>query len=546
MSKTASRSAPDPDAPAGGGIDTSSGIPLQPVYRPADLEGRGWSYELQLADPGQFPFTRGPHSTMYRGKPWTMRMFSGFGSPEDTNRRFKFLLAQGQTGLSTAFDMPTLMGYDPDHPRARGEVGREGVNVCSLDDMDRLFDGIPLDRVSTSMTINAPAVILLSLYEALAEARGIPSEKLAGTIQNDMFKEFIAQKEWICGLRPHLRIVRDMLVHCTRRMPLWNTISISGYHIREAGATAVQELAFTIADGIGYVELGVEAGLDVDAFAPRLSFFWDLHSDFFEEVAKLRAARRLWARLMRERFKAKNPRSWLLRAHAQTAGVSLVAQQPLNNVVRTTLQALSGVLGGVQSLHTNSYDETYALPTEEAATLALRTQQIIAEESGVPAVVDPLGGSYFLEALTDQMEAEAAAYLARIDDMGGITRAVEQGFPQREIANAAYTHQREIDRHERTVVGVNKYVTSEPDRIPTLKIDHTAEESQIARVAELRARRNGAEAQAALDGVRRACERPEENVMDSVLAAVKKSATLGEICQVFREVFGEHRDPAYV
>jgi methylmalonyl-CoA mutase N-terminal domain/subunit len=546
MSKTASRSAPHPDAPAGGGIDTSSGIPLQPVYRPADLEGRGWSYELQLADPGQFPFTRGPHATMYRGKPWTMRMFSGFGSPEDTNRRFKFLLQQGQTGLSTAFDMPTLMGYDPDHPRARGEVGREGVNVCSLDDMDRLFDGIPLDRVSTSMTINAPAVILLSLYEALAEARGIAPDKLSGTIQNDMFKEFIAQKEWICGLRPHLRIVRDMLVHCTRRMPLWNTISISGYHIREAGATAVQELAFTIADGIGYVELGVEAGLDVDAFAPRLSFFWDLHSDFFEEVAKLRAARRLWARIMRERFKARNPRSWLLRAHAQTAGVSLVAQQPLNNVVRTTLQALSGVLGGVQSLHTNSYDETYALPTEEAATLALRTQQIIAEESGIPAVADPLGGSYFLEALTDQMEAEAAAYLARIDELGGITRAVEQGFPQREIANAAYAHQREIDRGQRTVVGVNKYVTSEPDRIPTLKIDHGPEEGQIARVAELRARRDAGAAGAALDGVRRSCERPDENVMDAVLAAVKKSVTLGEICQVFREVFGEHQDPAYV
>jgi methylmalonyl-CoA mutase N-terminal domain/subunit len=545
MSKTASRSAPHPDARAGV-VDTSSGIPLQPVYRPADLEGRGWSYELQLADPGQFPYTRGPHATMYRGKPWTMRMFSGFGSPEDTNRRFKFLLAQGQTGLSTAFDMPTLMGYDPDHPRARGEVGREGVNVCSLDDMDRLFDGIPLDRVSTSMTINAPAVVLLSLYEALAEARGIAPDKLAGTIQNDMFKEFIAQKEWICGLRPHLRIVRDMLVHCTKRMPQWNAISISGYHIREAGATAVQELAFTIADGIGYVELGVQAGLDVDAFAPRLSFFWDLHSDFFEEVAKLRAARRLWARIMRERFGAKNPRSWLLRAHAQTAGVSLVAQQPLNNVVRTTLQALSGVLGGVQSLHTNSYDETYALPTEDAATLALRTQQIIAEESGVPAVADPLGGSYFLETLTDQMEAEAAAYLARIEEMGGITRAVEQGFPQREIANAAYAHQRQIDRGERTVVGVNKYVTSEPDRIPTLKIDHGPEENQIARVVELRTRRDGAATRTALDGVRRACERPDENVMDAVLAAVKKSATLGEICQVFRDVFGEHTDPAYV
>src|SRR4051812_5982268 len=497
--------------PSGPDPETSSGVPLRPVYRPKDLGG-DWSYEARLGDPGEYPFTRGPHATMYRGKRWTMRMFSGFGSPEDTNRRFKFLLGQGQTGLSTAFDMPTLMGYDPDHPRSRGEVGREGVSVCSLDDMDRLFDGIPLAEVTTSMTINASAVVLLAFYEGLAEQRGIAPERLGGTIQNDMFKEFIAQKEWICGLRPHLRIIRDMLVHCTRRMPLWNTISISGYHIREAGATAVQELAFTIADGIGYVELGVAAGLDVDAFASRLSFFWDLHSDFFEEVAKLRAARRLWARIMRERFGAKNPRSWLLRAHAQTAGVSLVAQQPLNNVVRTALQALAGVLGGVQSLHTNGYDETYALPTEEAATLALRTQQIIAEESGVPEVADPLGGSYFLESLTDEMEAEAQRYLDKIDGMGGMARAIEIGFPQREIANAAYRHQRQIDAGERTVVGVNKYVTSEPERIPTLKIDHAPEEGQIARVAALRSRRDAAAASTAIDGVRRACERPDANV----------------------------------
>jgi methylmalonyl-CoA mutase, N-terminal domain len=526
--------------------ETSSGIPLQPIYRPADLEADGWSYQTHLADPGQFPFTRGPHESMYRGRRWTMRMFSGFGSPEDTNQRFKFLLGEGQTGLSTAFDMPTLMGYDPDHPRARGEVGREGVNVCSLDDMDRLFDGIPLAAVSTSMTINASAVVVLALYEALAEARGISPAQLNGTIQNDMFKEFIAQKEWICGLRPHLRIIRDMLVHCTQRMPLWNTISVSGYHIREAGATAVQELAFTIADGIGYVELGRQAGLDVDAFAPRLSFFWDLHNDFFEEVAKLRAARRMWARLMRERFGAKNPRSWLLRAHAQTAGVSLVAQQPLNNVVRTALQALAGVLGGVQSLHTNSYDETYALPTEEAATVALRTQQIIAEETGIPQVTDPLGGSYFLERLTDQMEAEAGNYLTKIDQLGGMARAIELGFPQREIANAAYQHQRQIDDGERVVVGVNKYVSGKPERIPTLKIDHAPEEGQISRLAALRARRDGAAATKALDGVRRACESEDANVMDAVLAAVKQSVTLGEICQVFRQVFGEHRDPGYV
>jgi methylmalonyl-CoA mutase N-terminal domain/subunit len=525
--------------------ETSSGIPLRPVYRPEDL-GSGWRHDSQLADPGQYPFTRGPHETMYRGKRWTMRMFSGFGSPEDTNQRFKFLLGQGQTGLSTAFDMPTLMGYDPDHPRSRGEVGREGVSVCSFDDMDRLFDGIPLTSVSTSMTVNASAVVILALYEALAEARGISPAQLNGTIQNDMFKEFIAQKEWICGLRPHLRIIRDMLVHCTRHMPLWNTISVSGYHIREAGATAVQELAFTIADGIGYVELGRQAGLDVDAFAPRLSFFWDLHNDFFEEIAKLRAARRMWARLMRERFGARNPRSWLLRAHAQTAGVSLVAQQPLNNVVRTALQALAGVLGGVQSLHTNSYDETYALPTEEAATLALRTQQIIAEETGIPAVADPVGGSYFLESLTDQMEAEANRYLAKIDELGGMTRAVEIGFPQREIANAAYQHQRQVDDGERAIVGVNKYVGGKPEQIPTLKIDHAPEEGQISRVTAVRARRDGTAATKALDGVRRACESEEANVMDAVLAAVKQRVTLGEICQVFRQVFGEHRDPGYV
>ncbi len=526
--------------------ETMSGLPLEPVYRPDDQERGGFRYDEHLGDPGQFPFTRGPHATMYRGKPWTMRMFSGFGTPEDTNRRFKFLLGHGQTGLSTAFDMPTLMGYDPDHARALGEVGREGVNVCSLDDMDRLFDGIPLDRVSTSMTINAPAVVALALYEALAEKRGIAPGKLTGTIQNDMYKEFIAQKEWICGLRPHLRIIRDMLVHCTKRMPLWNTISISGYHIREAGATAVQELAFTLADGIGYVQLGLDAGLDVDAFAPRLSFFWDVHNDFFEEVAKLRAARRIWARLMRERFQAKNPRSWLLRAHAQTAGVSLVAQQPLNNVVRTTLQALAAVLGGVQSLHTNGYDETFALPTEEAATLALRTQQIIAEESGVPSVADPLGGSYFLETMTDRMEAEAQKYLDRIDAMGGITSAVEQGFPQREIANAAYAHQRQVDAGERTVVGVNKYETGDPGAVPILKIDHAPERDQVVRVTELRKRRDGVSAKQGIENVRRACERPDANVMDAVLEAVKRDVTLGEICQVFREVFGEHRDPAYV
>jgi methylmalonyl-CoA mutase N-terminal domain/subunit len=412
--------------------------------------------------------------------------------------------------------------------------------------MERLFADIPLGEVTTSMTINAPAVALLAFYVVAAERRGIPPERLAGTIQNDMLKEFIAQKEWISGVRPHLRIMRDMLVHCTRRMPRWNTISVSGYHIREAGATAVQELGFTLADGIGYLELGREAGLDVDDFAPRLSFFWDIHNDFFEEIAKLRAARRMWARLVRERFGAKNPRSWLLRAHAQTAGVSLVAQQPLNNVVRTAYQAMAAVLGGTQSLHTNSYDETYALPTEESATLALRTQQILAEETGVASVADPLGGSYFVEALTDRIEAEANAILRTIDEMGGIVRAVEAGWPQREIARSAYRAQRQIDSGERSVVGVNRHTGARPAAaIPTLKIDDAPERSQRAAVAELRARRDGAAARAALEGVRTAAE-GNGNLMDAVLEAARHDATLGEICRIFRDVFGEYRDPAEV
>jgi methylmalonyl-CoA mutase N-terminal domain/subunit len=530
---------------------TQSGLPLAAVYRPGDL-GAGWSYDERLGDPGRFPFTRGPHETMYRGKPWTMRMFSGFGTPEDTNRRFRFLLAHGQTGLSTAFDMPTLMGYDPDDPLARGEVGREGVSVASVADMERLFADIPLAEVTTSMTINAPAVVLLAFYVVAAERRGIDAEVLGGTIQNDMLKEFIAQKEWICGVRPSLRIVRDMLVHCTARMPRWNTISVSGYHIREAGATAVQELAFTLADGIGYVELGREAGLDVDQFGPRLSFFWDIHNDFFEEVAKLRAARRMWARIMRDRFGAKNPRSWILRAHAQTAGVSLVAQQPLNNVVRTTLQALAAVLGGTQSLHTNSFDETFALPTEEAATLALRTQQIVAEETGIPAVADPLGGSYYVEHLTDRMETEATHIIRTIDEMGGIVRAVEAGWPQREIAASAYRYQREVDSGARKVVGLNRHVQNDKDgadgaaAIPTLKIDDGPERGQVAEVQRLRAGRDAARASEGLAIVRRACADEGANVMDAVLEAARRDVTLGEICRVFREVFGEYRDPAEV
>ncbi len=525
---------------------TMSGIPLQGSYGPDDLSDRGWTYEEQLGDPGQYPYTRGPHATMYRGRLWTMRMFAGFGTPEDTNKRFKFLLEQGQTGLSTAFDMPTLMGYDPDHEHSLGEVGREGVSVASIEDMERLFGDIPLDQVSTSMTINAPAPILLALYIAVAERQGVSPDKLRGTLQNDMLKEFIAQKEWISPLRAHMRITRDMLVYCTEKMPQWNTISISGYHIREAGATAVQELAFTLADGIGYVQAGVDAGLDVDAFAPRLSFFFDVHNDFYEEIAKFRAARRIWARTMKERFGAKNPKSWLLRTHAQTAGVSLMAPQPLNNVVRTTMQALAAVMGGTQSLHTNSYDETYALPTEDAATLALRTQQIIAEETGVSAVADPWAGSYFMETLTDQTEIEAMKYIDKIDKMGGIVKAVEEGYPQREISRSAYDFQREVDNKERNIVGVNKYITEETTKIPTLKIDHTPEEGQVKRIKELRKNRDAKLAAQRIEEVRAACKDEAINLMPVLIAAVKDHVTLGEVCDVFRDVFGVHTDPAYL
>ena len=528
-------------------VRTISGIPLKPSYGPDDLTSRGWTYEKQLGDPGVYPFTRGPHATMYRGRPWTMRMFAGFGTPEDTNKRFKFLLENGQTGLSTAFDMPTLMGYDPDHTRSLGEVGREGVSVASLDDMMRLFGDIPLDKVSTSMTINAPAAVLLALYVAVAEKQGVTPDKLRGTLQNDMLKEFIAQKEWISPIRGHMRIIRDMLVWCTRTMPQWNTISISGYHIREAGATGVQELAFTIADGIGYVQLGIEAGLDVDEFAPRLSYFWDVHNDFFEEIAKFRAGRRMWAKILRERFGAKNPKSWLLRTHAQTAGVSLMAQQPLNNVVRTTMQALAAVLGGTQSLHTNSYDETYALPTEDAAMLALRTQQVIYEESGIAAVADPLAGSYFIETLTDQVEAAAWEYINKIDAMGGIVKAVEEGYPQREIARSAFEFQREVDQKRRAIVGVNKYQTEgEENHIPTLKIEHEVEANQIERIKAFRSKRDPAAAERALAAVKEALRDDKQNVMPPIFDAVKQHVTLGEICDLFRSELGEYRDPAYL
>ena len=518
------------------------GRPIDACYLPGQPDA---AHFQQVGVPGQYPYTRGVHADMYRGKPWTMRMFAGFGTPEDTNRRFKFLLAQGQTGLSTAFDMPTLMGYDPDHPLSAGEVGREGVSVAHLGDMERLFADIPLGDVTTSMTINAPAVVLLALYVAVGERRGVPHGRIAGTLQNDILKEFIAQKEWISPPRPSMRIIRDMLGYCTRELPRWNTISISGYHIREAGATAVQELAFTLADGIGYVEAGLEAGLDVDAFAPRLSFFFDIHDDFFEEIAKLRAARRLWARLMKERFGARNPRSMMLRTHCQTAGVSLTAQQPLNNVVRTTWQALAAVLGGTQSLHTNSLDETYALPTEDTAKLALRTQQLLLDESGVANTVDPLGGSWFVEHLTDEMEAEALAIIKKIDDMGGIVRAIEVGYPQREIAESAFRFQQRVESGERGIVGVNRHVEAASASIPTLHIDAAVEDGQLQRCLQWKRDRDAGAAQQALDAVKRACA-GTDNIVPPILAAVHAGVTVGEVSDAFREVFGVYRDPAFL
>ncbi|HUM13138.1 MAG TPA: methylmalonyl-CoA mutase family protein [Myxococcaceae bacterium] len=517
---------------------TDSGIPIPTVVTPAERAREDLG---DLGLPGQFPYTRGVQPTMYRGRLWTMRMFAGFGTPADTNERFKYLMAHGTTGLSTAFDMPALMGYDADHPMSRGEVGKEGVAISTLRDFEILFDGIPLDQVTTSMTINASAIVALCMYIAVAEKQGVPMEKLGGTIQNDMLKEYIAQKEWIVPPRPAVRIVVDMIDFCSRHMPRWHPVSISGYHIREAGATAVQELAFTLADGIGYVEECVKRGMAVDDFAARLSFFWDVHNDFFEEIAKFRAARRIWARVMRERFGARDPRSWQLRTHAQTAGVSLTAQQPYNNVVRTALQALAAVLGGTQSLHTNSLDETYALPTEESVTLALRTQQLIAHESGVDRVVDPLGGSYYVEYLTDEMEKRALEYLRRIDEMGGIIRAVEEGYPQKEIGESAYRFQREVEEGERLIVGVNAFQSEQHEPVQILKIDEQVAEGQIARLGQVKAERNAAAVAAALAKVEVAA-RGTGNLMPPVLEAVKAYATLGEISDVFRKVWGQYRE----
>jgi methylmalonyl-CoA mutase N-terminal domain/subunit len=523
-------------------FSTVSDMPLEPLYTGEDVPGDA---AARVGLPGEYPYTRGVYPSMYRGRLWTMRQFAGFGTAADTNARFHFLLGQGQTGLSTAFDMPTLMGYDADHPRARGEVGREGVAVSTLDDARELFAGIDLGQVTTSMTVNCTASVLLAMYLAVAEEQGVPWDRLGGTIQNDMLKEFIAQKEWICPPQASMRIVVDMIEFCARRLPRWHPVSISGYHIREAGSTAVQELAFTLADGLAYVQACVERGLPVDSFAPRLSFFFNLHNDFLEEIAKLRAARRLWATFMRERFGATDPRSLTLRTHAQTAGASLTAQQPLNNVVRVTVQALAGVLGGVQSLHTNSLDETLALPSEQAAMVALRTQQILAEESGVTNVIDPLGGSWAVEALTDRMERDARAYIDRIDELGGMIRAIEVGYPQKEIAEAAWVYQRQIDRGEKTVVGVNRYQVPEEHPPELLRVPLEVEARQADRVRRVKRERDATAACAALDRVREAA-RSGENLMPPLVAAVKARCTLGEIADLYREAFGQYRDPAWL
>ena len=520
---------------------TVSGRPVKAVYRPEDLGGV--TYEKDLGEPGSFPFTRGIHETMYRGRLWTMRQFAGFGTAEESNARYKFLLANGTTGLSVAFDMPTIMGYDSDHPYANGEVGKLGVAIDTLADMERLLEGIPLDRVSTSMTINGPAAVLWAMYIAVAEKQGVSSRQIAGTIQNDILKEYIAQKSYIFPPRPSMRLITDTFAFGTRQVPRWNTISISGYHIREAGSTAAQELAFTLADGIAYVEAGIEAGLEVDEFAPRLSFFFDAHNDFFEEVAKYRAGRRIWARVMRERFGAKDPRSWTMRFHSQTAGCSLTAQEPENNIVRTTIQALATVLGGTQSLHTCSMDEALALPSEKAARVALRTQQIIAEESGAGNVIDPLGGSYYVEALTNQMEAEAEEYFGKIRALGGVIGAIEQGFFQREIADAAYRFQRRVQAGDYRVVGVNAYATGDMPDIPLLRVDEGGQAKQIAGLQEVRRTREASRAKSALASLEQAARGTAE-LMPHILHAVRSYCSLGEIMGVFREVFGEYREPS--
>ena len=522
---------------------TTSSAPVERLYTPLDVADL--DYARDLGFPGEYPFTRGVHSTMHRGRLWTMRMFAGFGTAEETNARYKYLLEHGETGLSVAFDMPTLYGYDTDAPEALGEFGKCGVAVSSLADMDVLFDGIPVDEITTSMTINSPAAVVWAMYIAMAEKRGVPMEVLGGTIQNDILKEYIAQKEFIFPPKPSMRLVVDTFEFGSQYLPRWNTISISGYHIREAGSTAVQELAFTLADGLEYVRWGIERGLAIDEFAPRLSFFFNAHNDFFEEICKYRAARRIWAREMRETFEAQNPRSWLLRFHTQTAGCSLTAQQPENNIVRTAWQALAAVLGGTQSLHTNSMDEALALPSEYAAKIALRTQQLLAHESGVVNTVDPLAGSYFVEALTDRMEQETYEYFRQIEARGGVIPALEKGFFQREIAEAAYRYQMEIDTHQRTVVGVNEYTEDAPIRIPLLEMDPEGYERQVARLERVRRERDNERVGLTLEVLREAA-RGTENTMPYILDCVRAYATLGEIMGVFRQVFGEYREPTII
>jgi methylmalonyl-CoA mutase N-terminal domain/subunit len=521
---------------------TVSGKEIGRLYTPDDITNIDFMHDISF--PGEYPYTRGVQANMYRGRFWTFRQFSGFGTPEDTNNRYKHLLEQGQMGLSVAFDLPTLMGYDSDHELSQGEVGKCGVAVDTLADMETIFDGIPLQEITTSMTINAPAAIIFAMYVAVAEKQGADIKKIGGTIQNDILKEYIAQKEWIFPVRPSMRLITDTFRFCVEDVPKWNMISISGYHIREAGASAVQELAFTIADGIAYVQAGIEAGLDVDDFAPRLSYFFNSHNDFFEEIAKFRASRRMWARIMRERFKAKNPRSWLMRFHTQTAGCSLTAQQVDNNVIRTAIQGLAAVLGGTQSLHINSKDEAWAVPTEEAATLSLRTQQVIAYESGVANTIDPLAGSYFVEKLTNEIEEEAMDYIRKIDEMGGMVAAVEKGFPQREIQETAYWYQKAVERKEKIIVGVNKYVVDEEPIPAYLPIDPVKEgEKQKEKIRKIKASRDNDEVKRCLKEITRVAQ-TNENLMPFILDAAKAYATLGEIVDALKVVFGEYQEPA--
>jgi methylmalonyl-CoA mutase N-terminal domain/subunit len=522
---------------------TTSSEPVNRLYTPLDIAELDYLRDLGL--PGEYPFTRGVHPSLYRSRPWTMRMFAGFGTAEETNARFRYLLDQGQTGLSIAFDLPTLMGYDSDAPQAQGEFGKCGVAVSSLKDMEILLGGIPLDKVSTSMTINSPAAVIWAMYIVTAEKQGVRPDQLRGTIQNDILKEYIAQKEYIFPPEPSMRLVVDTIEHGSRELPQWNTISISGYHIREAGATAAQELAFTLADGMEYVRWAMARGLAVDEFAPRLSFFFNAHNDFFEEIAKYRAARRIWGHEMRHTFSATDPRSWLLRFHTQTAGVSLTAKQPENNIVRVAVQALAAVLGGTQSLHTNSMDEALALPSEHAATIALRTQQILAEESGVASTVDPLGGSFFVEALTNRMETQAREYFSRIDDLGGVLPAIERGYFQGQIAESAFRYQQEIDREQRLVVGVNAYNDDLPLRVPLLEMDPAGRDRQVERLWALRQARDGGAVGQALDRLRLACQ-GTENTMPFILQAIRAYATLGEIIGVMREAFGTYQEPTWI